>query len=649
MAVQESAQRDSAVSLVESAARGERAPVVLPHRNAVEMFNSRIRKSGPRNVFRSKINGTWQTASWADWDKAAREIAAGLVSLGVLRGDRVAILSNTRAEWMHADVGILMAGAVTVPIYQSNTPGECEYILNDSESHVVFVDGPAQIEKLLKVKEKLGGLTRVVWFDDSSTLEKKDAKGRTAVSLAQVNAELGDKAVDADWLLSITALREAGKKWLGENAGELERRWEEVKAGDLFTIVYTSGTTGPPKGVMLTHENIVWTCATTRDVLPYTEDDEQLLFLPLAHIFAKILEWGTIENGAKIAFAESVAKVVENLGETKPSFLASVPRVFEKVYTKVQTNRANSTPGKRRIFDWAMSIGRRVSALQQQNKAIPFGLELKRRIAHKLVFSKIQSVLGGRVKFMVSGGAPLAKEIAEFFHAVGLTILEGYGLTETTAASYCNRLEGYRFGTVGTAIPDLETKIAEDGEILLRAPSVFKGYFNQPQATSEVIDPAGWFHTGDIGVVEDGFLRITDRKKDIIVTAGGKNVAPQNLENALKTTPYVSQVMVHGDKRPYLVALVTLNEENVRAWATAQGITTVDFAELSQRPEVKKLLQETMDRLNAEQPPVCTIKKFAILPEDFSQDTGELTPTLKVKRKFTTEKHWKTVDGLYKA
>ncbi len=606
----------------------KRAASDLPYQNAVQMFVDRIKQSGPRQVFRFKADGAWRTASWADWDAASREIAGGLIALGVGLGERACILANTRAEWMYCDVGILMAGAVTVPIYQSNVPHECEYIINDCGAQVVFAEDPHQLEKLMKERDKLSGVKRVVYFQPNAKLEKPDAQGRLEIKLDEVVPP--DRK---DWVMSLEALRAEGRKWLGANGGELERRWEKVTPADTFTIVYTSGTTGPPKGVVLTHENIVYTCHATRPVLIFSEDDEQLLFLPLAHIFAKILEWTTIYKGARIAFAESVAQLVANLGDVKPTFMGAVPRVYEKVYAKIQSNRAASPPTKQKIFDWAFSVGREVSKLQQAGRPIPLGLSIKHRLADRLVFSKIKAVLGGRIKFLVSGGAPLAREIAEFFHAAGLLILEGYGLTETTAASFVNRPDKYRFGTVGPAIPGLEVKIAEDGEVLLRGRSILKEYFNKPEATREVLEADGWFHTGDIGVLEDGMLRITDRKKDLIVTAGGKNVAPQNLENALKAaTPLISQVMVHGDKRAYLTALITVNDEAAKGMAP---------------DAVRAEVQKAVDAVNAREPSYSTIKKFALLEKDFSQETGELTPTLKVKRKACTEKYKAILDGFY--
>jgi len=614
----------------------------LSVQNGVVMFNDRVKASAQVAVLKWKESGSWRTATWADWDKASRQIAAGLLALGVGKGERSCILANTRPEWLYCDIGILMAGGVTVPIYQSNLPHECEYIINDSGAKVVFVENPAQLQKVMAERDKMKDVVKVVYFDASCKLEKPDAQGRTELKLEDVT-QPGDKA----WLISLGELRVEGDKWLGAHAGELEKRWAEIKADDSFTFVYTSGTTGPPKGVVLTHKNIVWECDSMREVLPVDEADEQLLFLPMAHIFAKILEWTTICKGSRIAFAESIAKIKDNLGEVRPSFMCAVPRVLEKVYLGILGNRNAAPPGKQRIFDWAFSVGKQVSKYKQRHQPVPLGLTLKNRIATRLVFHKIQSVLGGRIRFLVSGGAPLSREIAEFFHAAGILILEGYGLTETTAGSCVNRPEKYAFGSVGVPVPGLEVKIAEDGEILIRGGSVMKEYYGKPEATREVIDAEGWFHTGDIGVIEDGIVRITDRKKDIIVNAGGKNIAPQNLENALKATPYISQVMVHGDKRPYLVALVTLNEENVGKWARDNSVPFSNVGDLAQSDKVRTLVQKYIDELNAREPSYSSIKKFAILPHDFSQDTGELTPTLKVKRKFTSEKYNDIIDAFY--
>jgi long-chain acyl-CoA synthetase len=612
--------------------------------NAVQLFVDRVRKSGLHGALRRKRDGVWRETTWSDWDRTSREIAAGLQGLGVVTGDRVCLLANSRPEWVECDVGILMAGAVTVPIYQSNLSHECEYVMNDSGARVLFAENPEQVKKAIAERGKLTNIERVVYFDERQRLDKPDAQGRTTLTIEDVVP-----AEARAWVMSIEALREAGRTRLAR-PGEvqaLERSWAEIAPDAPFTIVYTSGTTGPPKGVVLTHKNIVFECGALGEVLAHKEGDEQLMFLPLAHIFAKVLEWMTIARGSRIAFAESIPQLKANLAEVRPVFMCSVPRVLEKVYLGILGNRNAAPPLRQKVFDWAFSVGRRVSALERAHQPLPPLLAVQRAIAHKLVFAKIHAVLGGQLRYMVSGGAPLSKEIAEFFHAAGILILEGWGLTESTAGATVNRPDDFAFGTVGVPVRGCEVKIAPDGEILLRGDLIMRGYWNKPEATAEVLEPDGWFHTGDIGVLEGNKLKITDRKKDIIVNSGGKNIAPQNLEGFLKATPYISQVMVHGDKRPYLVALITLNEENVRTWAKQNGLGAQALAQLAEDAQLRTLVQGYVDQLNQREPSYSSIKRFAILPQDFSQDTGELTPTLKVKRKFCYEKYRTLIDGLY--
>ena len=620
----------------------------IKSRTTLDLFAERVIVSGDDVALRRKIDGTWRSSTWNDWDRVAREIAGGLVELGVELGDRVVVLSTTRAEWVEADVGILMAGAVTVPIYPSNTPEQCEYIITDSGATVVIVEDPHQLEKLYHpdVRGKLGEVSRVIYMTDVASLEKPDGQGRTSPTLDEV---LPDDD-DGDWLMSLAELRQRGAAWLDDNDGKLAEVADRVLPTQTFTIVYTSGTTGPPKGVILTHNNMSFTCDAIRDLLELSAADEQLMFLPLAHIFAKILEWASIAVGASMAFAESTTKLVANLQEVKPTFMGAVPRVYEKAYVKIQSNfaakRQKAVP--RMLINWALKQGKRRSLLLCEGKP---ATDMSIRLADKLVFSKVQATFGGRLRFFISGGAPLAGDIAAFFHQAGILVLEGYGLTETTAVCNVNRPSSYRFGTVGPAIPGVEIKIAADGEVLMRGGNIMKGYHNKPEATREALDDDGWFHSGDIGVIDDdGKLRITDRKKDLIVTAGGKNVAPQNIESALKgLCPYLSQVMVYGDKRKYLSALLTLSEDNVRAWAEEQGIIEKGLAELSANGEVAKLVQGYVDELNGKLASYETIKKYKVLPHDFDQETGELTPTLKVKRKFCTEKYADVLASFYPA
>jgi len=615
-------------------------------RTALDIFRETVTKHPQRTALRSKIDGVWKGMTWAEWDVASREIAGGLRSLGAGTGDRVCLLANTRAEWVLCDVGILLAGSVTVPIYQSNTPRECEYIINDSTAKVVIAEDPHQLEKLLhpEVRPKLGNVKKVVLMSDVANLERPDAKGRVQLKLADVLPPS-----EKDWVTTLDQLRADGRAWNDRNKGAIEKAWEEVTPDQIFTIVYTSGTTGPPKGVVLLHKNIVFECQS-EDAFPVSQDDEQLLFLPLAHIFAKILEWVAIARGLTTSFAESIPKLTENMREVRPTFMGAVPRVYEKAYTKIQASfeEKRKKPVAKMLIDWAFGVGKQRSLEEQKGRTASGFLGMQAALADRLVFNKIKETFGGRLRFFISGGAPLAKEIAEFFHVAGILVLEGYGLTETTAGTHINRPNDFRFGTVGKPLPGVEVRIADDGEILVRGGNILREYYGMPEATREALDKDGWFHTGDIGIIEDGFLRITDRKKDIIVTAGGKNVAPQNIEGALKAhCPYVSQVMVHGDKRKFLSALVTVNEEAVVPWAKEKGIVFKDINELTKTPDVRTLIQKAIDHLNADLASYETIKEFAILPRDLTQDAGELTPTLKVKRKFVSEKYKDILDRFY--
>ena len=575
-------------------------------RSAVDVFNLRALASPGRIALRHKEGGTWRPTTWGEWARAAREIAGGLVELGVAAGDRVAILATTRREWVLCDVGILSAGAVVVPIYASSLPDQCEHILRDSGAVVAIVEDEKQLAKLIEVRASLPDLRTVILM--SGTRPKR-----------------------SDWVVTLDEVRASGVRWLVANPKRLDELAAAIDPAGAATLIYTSGTTGPPKGVIITHANLVFECRAVEDLLGIGEADEQLLFLPLAHSFARVVEWACIAIGASTAFAESMNTLVADMAEVRPTFVAAVPRVFEKAYARIQSTFAEKrkSPIGRRIIDWALAVGRERSRRQragERTDGLRFGL------ADKLVFEKVRQTFGGRIRFFVSGGAPLSAEIAEFFHAAGLLILEGYGLTETTAAGTVNRPDDYRFGTVGTPLPGVEIEIAADGEILIRGGNVMRGYWNLPQATAEVIDGDGWFHTGDIGVIEpSGHLRITDRKKDIIVTAGGKNIAPQNLENELKAAcPLISQVVVIGDRQKYLVALLTLTDEATR-----------------DRPGAEAAARAAVEALNRKLPSYETIKRFTILPRDLSEEAGELTPSLKVKRKVVTERYREEIASMY--
>jgi long-chain acyl-CoA synthetase len=590
------------------------------------MFWERVDKSGDRPAQQFKEHGGWKTITWRQLGDVVEEAALGLIALGRKKGDAVALLSSSRAEWVQADLAILSAGCVTVPVYPSYPPHLVAYVVNDSQAKTLIVEDPAQLAKALEARAKMEGLEQIVVISGY------------------------DAPQPPEMVLTWDTLRRLGREARATHQRTLAERVAATTPDDVATIVYTSGTTGPPKGVVQTHGNHIAAVTASGQATPTEEGWVHLLFLPLAHSFARLESFLGPHKGLQTAFAENLDKVGDNLKEVRPHFICSVPRVFEKVYAKILTGVQAGSPIKKRIFNWAMDVGREVSRRQRAGQPISGALALKRKLADRLVFEKLHQALGGRLRWAVSGGAPLASDIAEFFHAAGILILEGYGLTETCPALTFNRPSRFKFGSVGQALGGVELKIAADGEILARGPNIAtRGYYKQPKATAEVFEPNGWFHTGDIGHLDDeGFLYITDRKKDLIVTAGGMNLAPQNIENLLKTDPFVSQAMVHGDKRPYPVALITLNPEELVKFAREQGILTTDPAVIVKHPKIVERVGRTVEEKNTQLQSYAKIKKFAILPTDFSQEGGELTPTLKVKRKVVAEKYRDTLEDLYR-
>jgi long-chain acyl-CoA synthetase len=596
----------------------------MSEQSLARMFWNRVEKSAGSSAQKFKQQGTWKTLTWREVGNAVRELAAGLAAVGRRPADAVGILSTSRAEWVQADFAIFSAGCVTIPIYPTYPPDLIEYIVNDAGVKTLIVEDPTQLAKVLEVDKAMPGLEQIVIMQG---YEGREPSPRTFT-----------------W----EALRRLGRERADSLKAELANRVDGIKRDDVATIVYTSGTTGPPKGVVQTHGNHLSALESAAQTTSIAEGNVHLLFLPLAHSFARLESFIGVHRGLCTAFAESIDKLRENLPETQPHFICSVPRVFEKVYAGAMARAEGGSPVKRKIFNWAVGIGKDVSRLKQANRPVPTALALQYKLAEKLVFSKMQAALGGRLRFAVSGGAPLSREIAEFFHAAGILILEGYGLTETCPVLTNNREDAYKFGSVGKPMPGVDVKIAADGEILGRGGNIAKGYFKKTEATREVFLEDGWFATGDIGRFdEDGFLFITDRKKDLIVTAGGMNIAPQNIENLLKGDPFISQVMVHGDRRPYPVALITLNPEELAKFAREQGIMAGDPSVLAKHPKVVERVQRTVDHKNSELQSYAKIKKFVILPEDFTVENGALTPTLKVKRKVISERHRPVLDALY--
>jgi long-chain acyl-CoA synthetase len=590
-----------------------------------KLFWSRVERSGDRPAQQFKQGGAWQTRTWREVGDIVREVALGLIALGRAKGDTVALLSASRPEWVQADFAIFSAGCTTVPVYPSYPADLVAYVINDSGARTVFVEDAAQLAKVLEARAQTPRLEHIVVMSGYDAPQPPTS------------------------VMTWETLRRTGRDRAEPLKSTLAERVTTGAPEDVASIVYTSGTTGPPKGVVQTHGNHIAALTASKTATPIEEGWVHLLFLPLAHSFARLESFLGVLHGLTTAFAENLDKLRDNLPETRPHFICSVPRVFEKVYAGVLATAQSGSPLKRKIFQWAVAVGRDVSRHQQRGQPVPAGLELKRRVAHALVFSKLHARLGGRLQWAISGGAPLARDIAEFFHAAGILLLEGYGLTETCPALTFNRPDRYKFGSVGQALPGIELKIAPDGEILARGANVAtRGYYKQPEATREVFDPDGWFHTGDIGRLdEDGFLFITDRKKDLIVTAGGMNIAPQNIENLLKADPFISQVLVHGDRRPYPVALITLNPEELGKFAREQGVLTSDAGALVRHPKVVERVARTVEEKNTHLQSYAKVKKFSILPEDFTLEGGELTPTLKVKRKVVADKYKKELEGLY--
>jgi len=600
----------------------------MSYANLAEMFFTRARELAARPRYRYRVADGWREVTWQTMAERVRAIAAGLIDLGVAPGDRVALLSNTRPEWMEIDFAILACGALTVPIYQSNLAAECGYIIANSESSVVFVENPKQRAKIEEVTRRGFELDGV----------------RQTISVRAVITIEGDPGAGE----SLAALVKRGRDALGHLLGELDARIADLKRDQLATIVYTSGTTGPPKGVLQTHGNHLATVESLLKLGIAREGDVDFFFLPLAHSFARLIEYYGIAAGTITAFARSIDHLAEDLAGSRPHLVPAVPRIYEKLYGRIQGARESGGALRRALFDWAVGVGRARSRHDQEGRPVPTLLQWQHGLAHRLVFSRIHQLLGGNIRYMTSGGAPLSREIAEFFHAVGIPILEGYGLTETTPSLTVNQPERFKLGTVGLPLDCCELRIAPDGEILARGANIALGYHRRPEATAESWDREGWFHTGDIGEFDaDGFLRITDRKKDLIKTSGGKYVAPQKIENLLKLQPHVSQAVVIGDNRKYCTALITLDQEEVGRWASAQGLRFASPEEMAAHPRVRELIDAEVAAANKELASYESIKYFRILPRDLSTETGELTPSLKVKRKVMAERYRQQIEEMY--
>jgi long-chain acyl-CoA synthetase len=564
---------------------------------------------------RYKSGGAWHERSFAQVSSAVDEIALGLVALGIGAGDRVAILADTRLEWTLASYAISAAGAVVVPVYPTNSPKECAWVLGNSGARAVFCETDAQRAKIDQVRAELPELMTTIGVEDGageSTLEQLRERGRD-----------GDRA-------------------------ELEARQAAVRRQDPYTIIYTSGTTGPPKGVVLTHGNAMSVGEMVLELDFISPGERTYLFLPLAHAFALTAQLASFELGTTIIYyGGDTKKIVEELTETSPTYLPSVPRIFEKLYTAAMKLQEQAGEEDRARFRQAIELGIEVRRRRQHGETVSDDMQAAFDHADERLYGPVRALFGGEIRQAVTGAAPIAPEILEFFYACGVPVMEGWGMTETTAVGTVGTLDHFKFGTVGRPMPGVEAKIADvDGEILLRGPNIFREYWDNPEATTETLID-GWLHTGDVGEIDDqGYLKITGRKKDIIITAGGKNLTPANVENDLKKSRFISQAVMHGDRRPYPVALITLDAEEIVPWAQEHGLPE-DIAQLAERLEVTHLVQEELDRANANYAQVEQIKKFLILDRDLTIEEGELTPTLKVKRNVINERFADRFDSLY--
>jgi long-chain acyl-CoA synthetase len=596
----------------------ETAPAAAQTRGATErrtiarLWRDAVAAERSRPAYLAEHKDGWREFSWHAADERIREYANGFLARGVRRGETFAILAQTSLDWALVDFALAQVGAVVVPIYANSSAGDVGYLLRHSEAVGILCEDAEQRSKVEEVADDLPQLRQVLTFDVLEEL------AREGVDFAESNP---------------TALEEAVAL---------------IEEEDLYTIIYTSGTTGPPKGCMISHRNYYAMASVVDSMDSYLSgDDLMLLYLPLAHNFGKLMLLEGAFAGFTIAFLADPLRVGEALLAVRPTVFPSVPRVYEKVHAVVVARFDEATGLRRKLIDWALPIGREVSRRRSEEQPIPRGLALRHRIADRLVFTKVRARLGGRLETPISGGAPLSREVADFFDAIGIRLIEGYGLTECTTACTSNRPDRYRFGTVGIPLPGAEVKIADDGEILVRSETVFQGYFKDPDATAAVFTDDGWLKTGDVGAIDaDGFVTITDRKKDIIVTAGGKNVAPQNIENDLKASKYVSQALVVGDRRPYVAALITLDAEEVGRWAAERGVEG-ELAALADDARVQELVQGVVDDVNRARSRYEQLKRFAVLPRDFTMEQGEVTPTLKLKRRACLEHFQAEIDRLY--
>jgi len=596
--------------------------------NVGRQFLDRVAKSPDREAYRYPKGDSWESSTWRETGEHVTRLAAGLIASGIEPEQRVGIASGTRYEWILADLAIMCAGAATTTVYPSTVAEDVAYILADSESRIVFAEDAEQVAKLTAHRSELPHLEKVVTFDSS----------------AGSGHEAGD-----DWVISMADLERMGEKLLAEQPDVVEQRVAATKPESLATLIYTSGTTGRPKGVRLRHSSWTYEGAAIQEQGILDESDLQYLWLPMAHSFGKVLLSTQLACGFATAVDGRVEKIIDNLSVVRPTFMGAAPRIFEKAHGRIITMQQTEGGIKEKLFNRAFAVGFEVDRRKAEGKPVPFLLARQHALFDKLVFAKIRERFGGRVRFFISGAAALNREVAEWFHVAGILILEGYGLTETSAGTFVNRPDHYKFGTVGMVFTGSEVKIAEDGEVLIKGPGVMDGYHNLPDQTEEALTD-GWLRTGDIGEVDsEGFLRITDRKKDLFKTSGGKYIAPSSIESQFKAVcPYASQFLVHGNDRNFCVALITLDPDAMAEWAKHNGMAGRSYSELVSSSQVQEMVGGYVDQLNARLNRWETIKKWVLLDHDLSVESGELTPSMKVKRKVVEENHRDKIDALYR-
>jgi len=589
--------------------------------NLGKMFHDVCEKFPERTGFMYKEGEQYKSITFKEANTQVAQIAAGLASLGTGKSDKVLLLSENRPEWAFSDYAILSLGAITVPIYPTLLPSHIQFIVNNSDGKTIIVSQDYQLKKILEIKDKLPNLKNIILME-------------------------GDAPPD---VISWRKILEIGTEYQKSHPNFLNESLAQINREDLASIIYTSGTTGVPKGVMLSHGNFLSNIEGGLSVLHVSEEDTFLSFLPLSHVFERMAgHFLATHSGATIAYAENVETVANNLQEVHPTIMTSVPRFFEKVYARVLDSLEEGSALKKKIFLWAIEVGKKANVYKQKGLPLTGFLKIKYGIANKLVYSKLRERVGGRIRFFVSGGAPLSREINEFFNAAGLLLLEGYGLTESSPVITVNQDKNFKFGTPGLPIPNVEVAISEDGEILTRGPHVMQGYYKNEEETKEALNNEGWLHTGDIGYLDkDGFLYITDRKKNIIVTSGGKNVAPQAIENLLITSKYIEQAIVLGDKRKFCSAFIVPAFDNLKAYAKKNNLQFANEEELINLTEIKDLYRKEIDRLSVDLASYETIKKFHLLKEPFTIESGDLTPTLKIKRNVVEQKYKNIIDQFY--